>query len=255
MIVQSQRPAKLRCALWRRGRVVRQRPAKPRTAVRVRSSPSWSGQANCRGRLGPPVAGNGESVGTAVLGGGPAGLTAAYVLALRGRARRRLRGRRTVGGIAKTVEFDGYRFDLGGHRFFTKLAPVERLWEEMLGEEFLARPRLSRIYYDGVLRLPAPGAEDVARAARRRRVGALRALLLRCTAAPPAASRDVRGLGDRALRPAPLRRVLPLVHREGLGHPGLARSAPSGPRSGSRTSRSPRRCCHRSACAAARRRR
>ena len=53
----------------------------------------------------------------------------------------------TVGGIAKTVEFDGYRFDLGGHRFYTKLAPVQRLWEEMLGDELLTRPRLSRIYY------------------------------------------------------------------------------------------------------------
>jgi len=54
-----------------------------------------------------------------------------------------------VGGIAKTIEFNGYRFDLGGHRFFTKLQPVERLWEEMLGEDFRKRPRLSRIYYNG----------------------------------------------------------------------------------------------------------
>ena len=54
-----------------------------------------------------------------------------------------------VGGIAKTVEFDGYRFDLGGHRFYTKLAPVQRLWEEMLGEDLLTRPRMSRIYYHG----------------------------------------------------------------------------------------------------------
>ena len=55
----------------------------------------------------------------------------------------------TVGGIAKTIEFNGFRFDLGGHRFFTKLQPVEKLWQEMLGDEFLTRPRLSRIYYDG----------------------------------------------------------------------------------------------------------
>lgn len=52
-----------------------------------------------------------------------------------------------VGGIAKTVEFEGYRFDLGGHRFYTKLEPVLRLWEEMLGDELLTRPRMSRIYY------------------------------------------------------------------------------------------------------------
>ena len=55
----------------------------------------------------------------------------------------------TVGGIAKTIEFNGYRFDLGGHRFFTKLRPVQNLWEEVLGDDFLTRPRLSRIYYDG----------------------------------------------------------------------------------------------------------
>jgi protoporphyrinogen oxidase len=54
-----------------------------------------------------------------------------------------------VGGIARSVEHKGYRFDLGGHRFFTKLKPIQRLWEDVLGEEFLVRPRLSRIYYDG----------------------------------------------------------------------------------------------------------
>jgi len=91
----------------------------------------------------------GGSVGTAVLGGGPAGLTAAYILGRRGRPGAVFEADGTVGGIAKTIEFNGYRFDLGGHRFFTKLTPVQRLWEEMLGEEFLTRPRLSRIYYAG----------------------------------------------------------------------------------------------------------
>jgi protoporphyrinogen oxidase len=90
-----------------------------------------------------------EPAGVAVLGGGPAGLTAAYVLGLRGRRATVFEADGVVGGIAKTVEFKGYRFDLGGHRFFTKLGPIQRLWEEMLGEEFLVRPRLSRIYYQG----------------------------------------------------------------------------------------------------------
>jgi protoporphyrinogen oxidase len=85
----------------------------------------------------------------AVLGAGPAGLTAAYTLALRGRAAAVFEADGTVGGLAKTVEFDGYRFDLGGHRFFTKLKPIERLWEDVMGGEFLTRPRLSRIFYDG----------------------------------------------------------------------------------------------------------
>jgi protoporphyrinogen oxidase len=84
-----------------------------------------------------------------VLGAGPAGLTAAYVLGLRARPGVVFEADGVVGGLAKTVEFGGYRFDLGGHRFFTKLKPIERLWEEVLGDEFLTRPRLSRIYYHG----------------------------------------------------------------------------------------------------------
>jgi protoporphyrinogen oxidase/predicted dehydrogenase len=98
---------------------------------------------------GKPLGVPGESLGTAILGGGPAGLTAAYILGRRGRPGAVFEADGTVGGIAKTIEFNGFRFDLGGHRFFTKLQPVERLWEEMLGDEFLTRPRLSRIYYDG----------------------------------------------------------------------------------------------------------
>jgi protoporphyrinogen oxidase len=89
------------------------------------------------------------SIGTAVLGGGPAGLTAAYTLGLRGKSATVFEGDGIVGGIAKTVEFKGYRFDLGGHRFFTKMKPIEKLWEHVMGDDFLTRPRLSRIYYNG----------------------------------------------------------------------------------------------------------
>ncbi len=89
------------------------------------------------------------SVGTAVLGAGPAGLTAAYVLAHVGARATIFEADGVVGGISRTVVDDGFRFDLGGHRFFTKLEPVERLWQEMLGEELVARPRLSRIFYGG----------------------------------------------------------------------------------------------------------
>jgi protoporphyrinogen oxidase/predicted dehydrogenase len=94
-------------------------------------------------------AGGDQSIGTAILGGGPAGLTAAYVLGRRGHPGTVFEADGTVGGIAKTIEFKGYRFDLGGHRFFTKLGPVQNLWEEVLGDELLKRPRMSRIYYDG----------------------------------------------------------------------------------------------------------
>ncbi len=54
-----------------------------------------------------------------------------------------------VGGIARTVEYKGFRFDIGGHRFFTKVASVAALWRDMLGVDFLRRPRLSRIFYRG----------------------------------------------------------------------------------------------------------
>jgi protoporphyrinogen oxidase len=99
----------------------------------------------------------------AVLGAGPAGLTAAYVLARRGVDGVVLEADRQVGGIAKTVERDGFRFDLGGHRFFTKLAPVQRLWERVLGDDFLLRPRQSRIYYRGEYFAYPLRAEDVVR--------------------------------------------------------------------------------------------
>ena len=56
---------------------------------------------------------------------------------------------RQVGGLAKTVVYAGFRFDIGGHRFFTKVSTVRDLWHELLGDDLLKRPRLSRIFYDG----------------------------------------------------------------------------------------------------------
>ena len=85
-----------------------------------------------------------------VIGAGPAGLTAAYALTKRGEPVTVLEADDVVGGISRTVERDGWRFDIGGHRFFTKVPVVEELWHEILpDEEFLLRPRMSRIYYDG----------------------------------------------------------------------------------------------------------
>ena len=85
-----------------------------------------------------------------VIGAGPAGLTAAYELGKRGGSATVLESDDVVGGISRTVVADGYRFDIGGHRFFTKVAEVEALWHEILpDEEFMQRPRSSRIYYQG----------------------------------------------------------------------------------------------------------
>jgi protoporphyrinogen oxidase len=85
---------------------------------------------------------------TLVLGGGPAGLTAGYLLGKDGHHAIVLEAEDQVGGLAKTVERDGYRFDLGGHRFFTKSQEVNDLWHEVMGDEFLLRPRMSRIYWN-----------------------------------------------------------------------------------------------------------
>jgi protoporphyrinogen oxidase len=94
---------------------------------------------------------NGEAAPNVVIvGAGPAGLTAAYMLNKRGVTPTVLEADTVVGGISRTAERDGWRFDIGGHRFFTKVQPVEDLWFEILGpDDFLRRPRLSRIYYRG----------------------------------------------------------------------------------------------------------
>ncbi len=85
-----------------------------------------------------------------IIGAGPAGLTAAYQLAKAGITATVVEADDTVGGISRTVERDGWRFDIGGHRFFTKVPEVETFWHEILpDEDFLLRPRMSRIYYNG----------------------------------------------------------------------------------------------------------
>jgi protoporphyrinogen oxidase len=83
-----------------------------------------------------------------VIGGGPAGLTAAYELSKVGVKSIVLEMGARVGGIARTEVYKGYRLDIGGHRFFTKVGEVEAMWQEILHDDFLVRPRLSRIYYN-----------------------------------------------------------------------------------------------------------
>lgn len=87
-------------------------------------------------------------VSVGIIGAGPAGLTAAYLLSKKGHQVTVLEADpHYVGGISKTVKHDGFHFDIGGHRFFSKSQQVEDFWTEILPEDMLDRPRSSRIYY------------------------------------------------------------------------------------------------------------
>lgn len=86
----------------------------------------------------------------AILGAGPAGLTAAYLLAKHGIPAVVLEADPTyVGGISRTAKYNGFHFDIGGHRFFSKSKDVEDFWTEILPNDMLDRPRSSRIFYNG----------------------------------------------------------------------------------------------------------
>ncbi|WP_343046896.1 NAD(P)/FAD-dependent oxidoreductase [Sphingomonas chungangi] len=91
-----------------------------------------------------------DQVDVAIIGAGPAGLTAAYLLTKAGKSVTVIEKDPVyVGGISRTVEHQGFRFDIGGHRFFSKSKEVVDLWNEILPDDFIERPRMSRIYYEG----------------------------------------------------------------------------------------------------------
>src|SRR6266446_2564633 len=85
-----------------------------------------------------------------VIGAGPAGLTAAYLLTKQGIPTTVIEADpHYVGGISRTASYKNFLFDIGGHRFFSKSKEVVDLWQEILPDDFIERPRLSRIYYGG----------------------------------------------------------------------------------------------------------
>ncbi|PCG07957.1 FAD-dependent oxidoreductase [Sphingomonas ginsenosidimutans] len=96
------------------------------------------------------MAKDGAVVDVAIIGAGPAGLTAGYLLTKAGYSVAIIEKDPVyVGGISRTVEHDGFRFDIGGHRFFSRSKEVVDLWNEILPDDFIERPRMSRIYYEG----------------------------------------------------------------------------------------------------------
>jgi protoporphyrinogen oxidase len=101
------------------------------------------------GAAAPSVDGEGAG-GIVIIGAGPAGLTAAQELSKAGVTSTVLEADDMVGGISRTVQRDKWRFDIGGHRFFTKVRRVDDFWHEILDDDdFMLRPRSSRIYYQG----------------------------------------------------------------------------------------------------------
>ena len=97
----------------------------------------------------PPLRSSPDPQQTVVVGAGPAGLTAALELGKLGRRGVVFEADETVGGISRSVVFQGCRMDIGGHRFFTKVPEVEALWREILDGDLLVRRRMSRIHYRG----------------------------------------------------------------------------------------------------------
>ena len=108
-----------------------------------------------------------------VIGAGPAGLTAAYLLSKAGRRRSRSsRPTRVRRRHPRTAKYKGYHFDIGGHRFFSKSKEVEDLWTEILPDDMLDRPRSSRIFYSGRFFAYPLKAGEALLQARHRRIGA-----------------------------------------------------------------------------------
>ena len=144
---------------------------------------------------------------------------------------------RQVGGIARTVEYKGFRFDIGGHRFFTKIgAGRRRSGARCSAPRFLRRPRLlADLLRRQVLRLPAQADERAAWASASSKLAASCLSYLWIRVQPIRPRRQLRGLGRQPVRPAALPDLLQDLHREGLGHAlqrdrrGLGGAAHQGP--------------------------
>ena len=154
-----------------------------------------------------------------VIGAGPAGLTAAYLLTKQGIPTTVIEADPTyVGGISRTASYKDFLFDIGGHRFFSKSKEVVDLWKEILPDDFIERPRLSRIYYNGsFFSYPLKAFEAL------NNLGYVESAL--CVLSYPAQAglphrqpRELPRLGRQPVRRAPVLDLLQDLHREGVGH-------------------------------------
>ena len=145
-------------------------------------------------------------------------LTAAYELSKAGVPSTLLEKDNIVGGISRTVHHKGYGFDIGGHRFFTKVKPVEDMWNEVIGDDFLLRKRLSRIYYQKkFFYYPLKPGNAL------RNLGLLNAAMillsyLKAQAFPNKTRAKFGRVGDRPIWQTALLHILQDLYRESLGH-------------------------------------
>ncbi len=113
---------------------------------------------------------------TCIIGGGPAGLTTAYELTRNGSRATVLEQGTQAGGLSRTENYKGFLFDIGGHRFFTKVPVVLQMWRTVLADDLLVRPRLSRVFYNGhFYRYPLDAFDTV------RKLGILESFLSMCS--------------------------------------------------------------------------
>ena len=154
-----------------------------------------------------------------VIGAGPAGLTAAYCLTKEMPSVIVLEKDPVyVGGISRTVHYKGFLFDIGGHRFFSKAKEVVDLWNEILPDDFIERPRLSRIYYDGkYYSYPLEAFEALTNLG----VFTSAACMLSyayAKAFPIREPQELPRVGAQPVRRAAVLDLLQDLHREGVGH-------------------------------------
>ena len=171
-----------------------------------------------------------------VVGGGPAGLTAALELTDRGYRPIVLEKSRLVSRIARTESYKGFRFDMGGHRFFTKSDEVRKLWYRVLGDQFLRAAQLcsASSYNKKFFHYPLKPVDALAK------LGLVEGVLMvLCSmpleAFPLPACRYFRALGDESVRPPAVPYVFQILHREGLGNSVLGAESRNGSSRASRT--------------------
>ncbi len=154
-----------------------------------------------------------------IIGGGPAGLTTAYELSKLGKSSVILEADNQVGGIARTANYQGYRFDIGGHRFFSKVPYINQLWHEILEEDFLVRPRLSRIHYRGhFYDYPLKAMNALAG------LGPVEALLVCLSYSksrffPNREENNFKAVGHEPVWTSVVQHIFQKLHRESLGNP------------------------------------